>query len=61
MPTQPTAPDEDTLTPAEAARQALADINAVWASWTSGRLDTDDAMAAIRDHLTTARQHGALT
>ncbi|WP_328903241.1 hypothetical protein OHR86_27970 [Streptomyces sp. NBC_00441] len=44
-------PDID-LTPAE---QALADINAVWATWTSGRIDTDDAMAAIRDHLATAR------
>jgi hypothetical protein len=47
-------------TPEEAARHALADINAVWATWTSGRLDTDDAMAAIRDHLTTAREQGAL-
>ena len=53
-------PQPDEPTPAEAATQALADINAVWASWTSGRLDTDDAMAAIRDHLTTARQQGAL-
>ncbi|WP_371099913.1 hypothetical protein [Streptomyces sp. PU_AKi4] len=55
------APDDDTPTPTEAATQALADINTVWASWTAGRLDTDDAMAAIRDHLTTAREHGALT
>jgi len=46
--------------PAEAAVQALADINTVWASWTSGRLDTDDAMTAIRDHLTTAREQGVL-
>jgi hypothetical protein len=52
-------PDEPT--PAEAATQVLADIATVWASWTSGRLDTDDAMAAIRDHLTTAREQGALT
>jgi hypothetical protein len=52
---------EPDLTPAEAAAHALADINAVWASWTSGRLDTDDAMAAIRDHLTVARENGALT
>ena len=43
-----------------AARDTLADINAVWATWTSGRIDTDDAMAAIRDHLTTAREQGAL-
>jgi hypothetical protein len=50
----------DEPTPAEVAVQALVDINAVWASWTTGRLDTDDAMAAIRDHLTTAREHGAL-
>lgn len=42
------------------ARHTLADINTVWANWTSGRLDTDDAMAAIRDHLTTARENGAL-
>jgi hypothetical protein len=50
----------DEPTPAEAATQALADINTVWASWTSGRLTTDDAMAAILDHLTTARELGAL-
>jgi hypothetical protein len=50
----------DDPTPAEAATQALADINAVWANWTQGRLTTDDAMAAIRDHLTTARELGAL-
>lgn len=49
----------DQPTPEEAARLALADINAVWASWTSGRVDTDDAMAAIRDHLATARELGA--
>ncbi|MEU5596834.1 hypothetical protein [Streptomyces sp. NPDC020298] len=54
-----TAP-QDEPTPDEAARLALADINAVWASWTSGRLTTDDAMAAIRDHLTFAREYGAL-
>lgn len=47
-------------TPAEAARQALADINTTWASWTSGRIDTDTAMAAISQHLTTAREQGAL-
>lgn len=51
-------PDEPTQH--EAAVQVLADINAVWSSWTSGRLDTDDAMAAIRNHLTTAREYGAL-
>lgn len=50
----------DDLTPAEAARQALLDINAAWAAWTSGRLDTDDAMAAISQHLTAAREQGAL-
>jgi hypothetical protein len=48
-------------TPEEAALLALAGINAVWASWTTGRLTTDDAMTAIRDHLTLAREHGALT
>ncbi|MGW7630507.1 hypothetical protein ACWGKO_16450 [Streptomyces griseoincarnatus] len=47
-------------TAAEAAQQALADINTTWASWTSGRIDTDTAMAAISDHLTTAREQGAL-
>jgi len=47
-------------TPAEAATQALADINAVWASWTSGRLDTDDAMAVILTHLIAAREQGVL-
>lgn len=52
--------ESDEPTPAEAAVQALADINAVWSSWTAGRLDTDDAMAAVRDHLTTAREQGAL-
>ncbi|MHC3450781.1 hypothetical protein [Streptomyces prasinus] len=46
--------------PAETAVQALADINAVWASWTSGRLDTDDAMAAILTHLIAARENGAM-
>lgn len=51
---------EDAPTPHEAAVQALADINAVWAAWTSGRTTTEDAMAAIRDHLTTARELGAL-
>ena len=55
-----TARQDPELTPADAARQALADINTVWASWTSGRLDTDEAMAAIRDHLATAHQQGAL-
>jgi hypothetical protein len=50
----------DDPTPTEATQQALAGIAAVWASWTSGRLTTDDAMAAVRDHLTTAREHGAL-
>jgi hypothetical protein len=50
----------DTPTPDEAARYALADILAVWTSWTSGRSTTDDAMTAISDHLTTAREHGAL-
>lgn len=50
----------DEPTPAEAALLALADINAVWANWTAGRLTTDDAMTAIRDHLTTAREHGAI-
>jgi hypothetical protein len=50
----------DDFTSAEAATQALADINAVWASWTSGRLDTDEAMSAIRDNLTLARELGAL-
>ncbi|PZT70178.1 hypothetical protein DN402_31665 [Streptomyces sp. SW4] len=60
MTTQPRLPDDDALTPVDAAVQALADINAVWASWTTGRLDTDTAMAAIRDHLTTAREQGAL-
>lgn len=54
-----TLPD-DQPTPDEAARLALADIAAVWASWTAGRIDTDDAMAAIADHLTTARENGAL-
>ena len=53
-----TAPDEPT--PDEAARLALADISAVWASWTSGRITTDDAMAAISDRLTLARELGAL-
>lgn len=53
-------PNADQPTPAEAATQALADIAAVWASWTAGRLDTDDAMTAIRDHLTAARELGAL-
>jgi hypothetical protein len=53
-------PEDDQPTPAEAATQALLDISAVWASWTSGRRDTDDAMAAIRDHLTLARELGAL-
>lgn len=53
-------PDDDNPTPAEAAHQALADINTTWASWTAGRLDTDTAMAAISDHLTFAREHGAL-
>lgn len=57
---QAVRPDPDVPTPAEAATQALADIAAVWASWTSDRLTTDDAMAAIRDHLTTAREQGAL-
>lgn len=47
-------------TPADAARQALADINTTWATWTSGRIDTDTAMAAISQHLTTAREQGAL-
>jgi hypothetical protein len=47
-------------TPTEAATQALADIAAVWATWTAGRSTTDDAMAAIRDHLTVARELGAL-
>lgn len=47
-------------TPAEAATQALTDINAVWASWTSGRLGTDTAMAAILTHLIAARENGAL-
>jgi hypothetical protein len=50
----------DEPTPAEAAVQVLADINAAWANWTAGRLDTDDAMTAIRDHLTLARELGAL-
>jgi hypothetical protein len=50
----------DEPTPHEAATQVLADINTVWANWTAGRLDTDDAMAAIRDHLTLARELGAL-
>lgn len=58
--TSNTLSTEDDPTPEEAALQALADINAAWASWTSGHLDTDDAMTAIRDHLTTAREHGAL-
>jgi hypothetical protein len=58
MTSQPTLPDEDHLAPGDAARQALADINTVWASWTSGLIDTDEAMAAIRDHLTYAREHG---
>lgn len=53
-----TADDSDP-TPDEAAHQALADIAALWANWTSGRLTTDDAMTAIRDHLTLAREHGA--
>ncbi|WP_435279316.1 hypothetical protein [Streptomyces sp. 1222.5] len=53
-------PDTDQPTPAEAALFALADIAAVWANWTAGRLDTDDAMAAISDHLTIAREYGAL-
>lgn len=52
---------DDEPTPDETARQSLADINAVWANWTAGRIDTDTAMAAIRDHLTTAREQGALT
>lgn len=52
---------DDEPTPDEAARHALADIGAVWASWTSGRTATDDAMAAISDHLTAARNLGALT
>lgn len=59
-PTPDPATAEDETTPSEAARQALLDINAAWAAWTSGRLTTDDAMTAIRDHLTTAREHGAL-
>jgi hypothetical protein len=50
----------DDPTPAEAALQALADITTVWANWTSGRLTTDDAMTAIHDHLTVARELGAL-
>jgi hypothetical protein len=50
----------DDPTPAEAATQALTDINAVWANWTFGRIDTDDAMSAICDHLTLARELGAL-
>lgn len=54
------APAADTPTPTEAATQTLTDIAAVWANWTSGRLDTDTAMAAISDHLTTARELGAL-
>lgn len=53
-------PDNTEPTPTEAAVQALAGIAAVWASWTGGRLTTDDAMTAIRDHLTTAHEHGAL-
>lgn len=52
--------NDDTPTPGEAATQALTDINTVWASWTTGRIDTDTAMAAISDHLTTARELGAL-
>lgn len=51
---------KDQPTPDEAARHTLADINTVWASWTSGRIDTDTAMATIRDHLTYARELGAL-
>lgn len=50
----------DEPTTAEAATQALTDINTVWANWTAGRLTTDDAMTAIRDHLTLARELGAM-
>jgi len=53
-------PHENEPTPHETALQTLADINTVWASWTSGRLTTDDAMTAIRDHLAAAREQGAL-
>lgn len=47
-------------TPEEAAVHALRDINATWATWTSGRLDEEDAMAAILTALTFARENGAL-
>lgn len=57
-PTPDPATADDEVT--EAVRQALLDINAAWAAWTSGHLTTDDAMTAIRDHLTIAREHGAL-
>ncbi|GHB16027.1 hypothetical protein GCM10018777_56790 [Streptomyces albogriseolus] len=60
MTREQTTVQDDLPAPAEAAQQALADINAVWASWTSGRIDTDTAMTAISDHLTTAREQGAL-
>lgn len=55
-----TAQPADDPTPTEAARLALANIAAVWANWTTGRTDTDTAMAAISDHLTLARELGAL-
>ncbi|MCQ8831815.1 hypothetical protein [Streptomyces malaysiensis] len=43
------------LSDLDAYRQFTADVMAIWANWTSGRLGEEDAMTAIADRHTELR------